>query len=127
MLLKDFYTLHQVTSQVEPNKTKITAGLTINQAHHIFEGHFPGLPIVPGVCMVQIIKEIAERQLSKKLLMTAASNIKFLSVINPLNNSEVNAEVALVATPHAFDVEGKLFFGELTFFKIKAVFANAAE
>lgn len=127
MLVNDFYTLNQVTSQVEGNKTKIAAGLTINKSHHIFDGHFPGLPIVPGVCMVQIIKETTESHLNRKLLMTAASNIKFLAVINPQNNSEVNVEIMLVPGEDMVEVEGKLFFGELIFFKIKAVFSNATE
>ena len=126
-MLNDFYTLHQVTAQVDGGKTRINAHLTINPLHQIFEGHFPGLPIVPGVCMVQIIKEIAERELNRKLVMTAASNIKFLSVINPENNSEVNAEIALAPASTAFDVEAKLFFGDLTFFKIKAVFSSTIE
>src|SRR5690349_7128549 len=126
-MLKDFYKINQVTSQAEGNKTKIAAHLTINKSHPIFDGHFPGLPIVPGVCMVQIVKEITEYQLSKKLVMTSASNIKFLSVINPLKNNEVNAEIVLAPTSNSFDVEAKLFFGELTFFKIKAVFSNTTE
>jgi 3-hydroxyacyl-[acyl-carrier-protein] dehydratase len=127
MLLKDFYTLDQVTSKTEGNKTNIMGSITINKGHQIFEGHFPGLPIVPGVCMVQIIKETTESHLNKKLSMTAASNIKFLSVINPQNNSQVNVEIALIQNQDVVEVEGKLFFGELTFFKIKATFSNSPE
>jgi 3-hydroxyacyl-[acyl-carrier-protein] dehydratase len=56
ILLNDFYTL---TEKIEvPGVVK--AKIAINKRHRIFDGHFPGLPVVPGVCMLQIVREIME-------------------------------------------------------------------
>ena len=56
-MLDDFYTLNQIAPQGEG---KYICRITLNPAHPIFAGHFPGNPITPGVCMLQIIKELTE-------------------------------------------------------------------
>ena len=89
MLLKDLYTINHLIQQADNGQSKITAELVINKSHHIFQGHFPGLPVVPGVCMVQIIKELVEQNVGKSLMLREAGNIKFLSMINPEVNSKV--------------------------------------
>ena len=79
MLLKDFYTVNRL--ETEANKS--TATITINNNHEVFKGHFPGNPITPGVCMMQIIKELTEGIVEEKLFMESSSNIKFMAIINP--------------------------------------------
>ena len=61
----------------------INSTIVFNQDHSIFKGHFPDLPVVPGVCMIQIIKELTEKYLKKHITLKSASNTKFLKVINP--------------------------------------------
>lgn len=51
--------------------------------HSIFLGHFPGNPVTPGVCMLQLIKELVEKQLDKKLFLSRGVNVKFTARINP--------------------------------------------
>lgn len=50
----------------------------------IYKSHFPGMPITPGVCIIQIACELLEEYTSEKLQLTDVGNAKFLSVINPL-------------------------------------------
>ncbi|MBK7691597.1 MAG: hypothetical protein IPJ31_10925 [Bacteroidetes bacterium] len=37
-------------------ENKIIADITINANHAILKGHFPGHPVVPSVCMMEMIK-----------------------------------------------------------------------
>ena len=53
MLLKDFYKILSVESI---GGSQHIATVLINENHVIFKGHFPDNPIMPGVCMMQIIK-----------------------------------------------------------------------
>lgn len=53
MLLKDFYKIISLENTVD---SKYKAVISINEQHDVFKGHFPGNPIMPGVCMMQIIK-----------------------------------------------------------------------
>ncbi len=90
MILKnDFYTITSLTADNEA----VQASLELNRAHRIFEGHFPGQPVVPGVCMVQMIKEILETVSGKNLMLKQSDYIKFLSVINPVEARPVQATV----------------------------------
>jgi 3-hydroxyacyl-[acyl-carrier-protein] dehydratase len=85
--MKDnFYT----TSALEKGEGNLTCTIHYNASHKIFEGHFPGNPIVPGVCTMAIVKELLEEATSQKLLLTAAPNVKFLGLINPSMSPELN-------------------------------------
>ena len=79
MLLKDFYKVNSISTEASIS----TVAITINKDHQIFEGHFPDNPVTPGVCMMQIIKELTERIVGKKLFLQSSSNIKFMAIINP--------------------------------------------
>ncbi|MBA4055587.1 MAG: 3-hydroxyacyl-ACP dehydratase [Marivirga sp.] len=116
ILLNDFYTLvHH-----EPSPGSVKAKISINKNHKILEGHFPGLPIVPGVCMMQIIREIMEVSIHKSLSLTGADNMKFLSVINPDQNTEVEVAITYIEDAPHIMVNATLFAGTVTFFKLKA-------
>lgn len=55
----------------------------------IYKAHFPGHPITPGVCILQIARELLEKTLNIQLEMTKVSNVKFLSVISPDTTDKV--------------------------------------
>ena len=87
MLLKDFY---KVTNLAVADGSA-TAHITINKNHDVFKGHFPGNPVTPGVCMMQIIKELTEQVVNEQLFMQSSNNVKFMAIINP----EVNSDLVL--------------------------------
>lgn len=53
----------------------------------IYMAHFPEMPITPGVCQIQIVKELLEDCLDKKLVIQEVKNAKFVSVLSPENKS----------------------------------------
>src|SRR5258706_15447282 len=117
MLLNDFYTIASIASKNDESQSVIDAAFDLNKDHKIFEGHFPEVPIVPGVCMMQIVKELIELNLEKKFQVDSAANLKFLAVINPKEHSHVKAEVKFKqSTEEDLDIEAKLYFEAITFF-----------
>lgn len=90
LLQNNFFALKATDMQ----ELRIKASCTINPEHAIFEGHFPQQPVVPGVCMVQMIKEILEQSLGKKLLMSAASQLKFLQLLVPQKEAVITADIS---------------------------------
>lgn len=121
ILLNDFYTILQ--KETSPGVAK--AKISINKNHRILEGHFPGLPVVPGVCMLQIVREIMEVVSGKELKIAGADNMKFLSVINPEQNDMVDVLVNFTEETGKFSISATLFAGTVTFFKLKATLETA--
>src|SRR4051812_1982241 len=79
MLLNNFCTIQYMQS----GDMAIACTILFNASHEIFEGHFPGQPVVPGVCTMQIVKELMEQHTGKRLFLQQAANVKFLQLIVP--------------------------------------------
>ena len=54
-----------------------------NTNHPIFAGHFPGHPVVPGACLVQIAQELLSDALQQPVRFTAVRNLKFRQAVTP--------------------------------------------
>ncbi len=102
----------------------LTADLQMNTAHPIFEGHFPGQPVVPGVCMLQVLKEIIEMKLSCPIRLLSAENLKFLTVMVP-GEKGIQAKIKYtVSEDKKLLVSGTLVKGDTVYFKMTAVFVT---
>jgi 3-hydroxyacyl-[acyl-carrier-protein] dehydratase len=117
MLLNKFYTL--VTQESQGGKVK--AVISFTRSHPIFDGHFPGHPVVPGVCMIQILREIMEIEVAHKLRIRFGDNLKFLAIINPEQHKEVEVRIDY-SGDYSLIVNATLEAGEVTFFKFKGTF-----
>jgi len=121
ILAGDFYTVVSTVKEAD----KIQAILKINPEHAIFRGHFPGQPVVPGVCMMQIVKELLETATSRSLRLHTGLDLKFLSVIDPGKNNTIHTETDYnVLASGDINVTARLFYNETTFFKFKGVFTG---
>lgn len=118
MLLNDFYTI----TEFNPAEGTVEAQLEINAGHRIFEGHFPGQPVTPGVCMMQMIKEIAEKTVNQKLQLKKAGDLKFLAIIDPSQNNKVSAKLAYTESDGLLNVSATIFKEDLVHFKFKGTF-----
>ena len=63
--------------------------ILLDKNHFIYKAHFPNEPITPGVCIIQIAKELLEDYLHEEYEISYVKNIKFLSVLSPLSTSSV--------------------------------------
>lgn len=83
----NFYSITKSESFSE-EKNHFTVSVALNPAHPVYKGHFPGMPVAPGVAVIGMIQEILEEQLHKRLFMSEASDIKFMKLILPDDQSE---------------------------------------
>lgn len=120
MLLKDFYKVVSIENQAE-NKHLVL--IRVNAEHEVFKGHFPGNPIMPGVCMMQIIKELVEQISGSSLFMQSLSNVKFMALINPLNTPELRLELDITMTEtDLVKVKNITYFDETLALKLSSVY-----
>ncbi len=108
-ILNDFYTLQ---SYEQAENGSYTAYITLNKDHEIFKGHFPGNPVTPGVCMMQIVKELSEEFTGWPLFLKTASNIKFMAIINPFETPDLKLQLDITQTDDQVKVKNTTFFGE---------------
>ena len=116
MLLNDFFKINET----ESSASEIWAELVIKPDHKIFDGHFPNQPVVPGVCMMQMIKEIIEQVLGKATNLVQAAEMKFMAVINPQENNLIQATIKYTADESGvINIQASLYKDELVHFKFK--------
>ncbi|MDR1346124.1 MAG: hypothetical protein LBK03_05435 [Bacteroidales bacterium] len=61
--------------------------VALNPQHVIFRVHFPQKAILPGICIIEICKELLSNKLNINLTLQEAKNVKFLHIIEPQYNS----------------------------------------
>ena len=86
---------------IENRKTegdKVIFSVILNPNHKVYEGHFPGMPVCPGVCNIQMIKECIEQMTGKKLLIDNIAQCKFSSIITPVENPKLLICVQIAET-----------------------------
>lgn len=90
-----------------------------------YKGHFPDMPVAPGVCLTQMAKEVLQKIVERKLLLSDGLNIKFLKVVNPNETPEMNMEVKYSITEEGtFKASSILKVKEDKYFSITAIFAT---
>ncbi|MBO6078424.1 MAG: beta-hydroxyacyl-ACP dehydratase [Bacteroidaceae bacterium] len=77
----DFYTVEHSL----PASDGMVYGFDVrlNPDHFIFKAHFPGHPITPGVCLMQMIAELASMAEGCNLLVRNVKNAKYTGVVSP--------------------------------------------
>ncbi|OUL63833.1 3-hydroxyacyl-ACP dehydratase [Flavobacterium sp. AJR] len=120
MVLKDFY---KILSLENTSDSKYDAVILINDKHAVFKGHFPDNPIMPGVCMIQIIKELSETITKSNLMMQTLSNVKFMALINPEVTPELRLELDITTTEDGLvKVKNTTYFNETVALKLSNVY-----
>ena len=116
MLKDDFY---KVISKGSTGDQSFKSTILIDKNHDIFKGHFPEIPVVPGVCMMAMVKELLADHIQKPLLLKKASILKFLSLINPMQHTQVDITIKYSEKEDGtYVANGSISAGELVFFKI---------
>jgi 3-hydroxyacyl-[acyl-carrier-protein] dehydratase len=102
---------------------QLTATLSLDKNHPIFLGHFPGQPVVPGACMLSLVKDVVENTLKISLQLKNAGNIKFMQMITP-DNSEALQLIITYMPPQAglLSLNASISNADIACFKLQAVF-----
>ena len=113
--------LYKITA-TENTSEGILSKVHLNKDNAIFKGHFPGNPVMPGVCMIQIIKELTEEATGKNLFLTVSSNIKFMAIINPEKNPDLQLAIDIAQENGEVKVKNTTSFGDTVALKLSATF-----
>ncbi|MEO8885699.1 MAG: hypothetical protein ABI367_06520 [Mucilaginibacter sp.] len=115
---------HPVFKILSINSTEglISAALEIDIDNEIFNGHFPDQPVVPGACMVQLVKDVLEKKLATTLQLKIANNLKFLVLIDPRITTNLYLQLNYTTEDDLIKVNGDLTAEDVVYFKFQGVF-----
>lgn len=121
MLRNDFYFIENENAA----EGLFRAEVRFDAGHNIFAGHFPGQPVVPGVCMMQLVKESLEWHLQTALNLVNAPGVKFLMVIDPRNTPVVALQLKYKKNDTGNIVaDAQLHSTDTVYFKMKGEFSS---
>lgn len=93
-----------------------TYTIKLDPEHFIYKAHFPGEPITPGVCIMQIAHELLQLLCGCKLEIDCVKNVKFLRIIVPAQEQKVDyifqkvtEEEKLVKCQVSVSIEGETY------------------
>jgi 3-hydroxyacyl-[acyl-carrier-protein] dehydratase len=123
MLKNDLY----IIKNIYGTGSSYEAVIELNEQHKIFDGHFPGQPVLPGACMLQMTRELLETFFEKPLQLVKADDIRFSAMVDPTVNKELTFSIQYKLAETAFiNINAKILKQDDTVCcKIKASFKVA--
>jgi 3-hydroxyacyl-[acyl-carrier-protein] dehydratase len=120
LLLNDLYQFTKIsTGELEGD---FHFEVKINPDHSIFTGHFPEVPVMPGVCLMQMIADAASVASKKSLRIIEGVDMKFTAIVNPQEGTDLNLQLNVVPTDAGkYKVAGVAIFNGITSFKFKGI------
>ena len=87
----------------------------------VYEGHFPGSPVSPGVCNIEMLLECAERVLQFPLRMTKLNRCRLTTLITPLAHPQLDIQIDLRPKEQGlYLLNASIGRGEDTYLTLKA-------
>ncbi|WP_342083916.1 3-hydroxyacyl-ACP dehydratase [Dyadobacter sp. OTU695] len=120
MPLSNLYTI----TAIDHIPGEIVSTLQMDAAHPVFEGHFPGSPVLPGVVQLEMVKAVLSKALGKTFALKEMSTCKFLEVLNPAETPELTIHIQYKLEEELLDVNASGKDGEKTYFKAGASFRS---
>ena len=90
----------------------------------IYQAHFPGHPITPGVCIVQMVQELLGLALNRDVMLRKAKNVKYLAIISPDEVSELTVSFTKMEEQEdgSLKVHAQVTGSETIYTKLSATF-----
>ncbi|MCB0760135.1 MAG: 3-hydroxyacyl-ACP dehydratase [Flavobacteriales bacterium] len=96
--------------------------IELNAQHPVYEGHFPGQPVAPGVMLTRMIQELTEEISGSKLFLAEARSIKFLKFVDPTATPTLDVHIQLIPDEEVVKINSRADFEGATYFKLNATF-----
>ncbi len=90
----------------------------------IYQGHFPGNPITPGMCQVGIVEELARNICGVELFLSEVKMLKYMDILRP-STQEVEVKFdKLEDDGTSVSAKGTVASEDRVFTKFSLVFAK---
>jgi 3-hydroxyacyl-[acyl-carrier-protein] dehydratase len=115
LLLNNLYTIESISESAN----QIEATIRLLADHAIFSGHFPGQPVMPGVCMMEMVAEVMGICQKSSFRISGGPLIKFLKMIDPRVMPVIHLEIKYQPSSVSTITSGRIFSGSDVFVKFQ--------
>lgn len=105
MLLKDRYykILHATLGE-----TEALFHIALVAECEIYKGHFPGNPVCPGVCNMEMVKECAMVLTGQRLFANSVTRCRMLAIASPATSPELDITIHISPSEKGFSVQARI-------------------
>lgn len=121
MLIDKYYSVENIVKE----ESKHVFFVKLNPDCEVYKGHFPDMPVSPGVCNIQMIKECCCEIAGKELFLGTISQCKFSSLVTPSANPDLQVSILMTESNGAYAVRASISDGQTLFMDMKAEFTEA--
>lgn len=93
--------------------------ITLLSECDVYEGHFPGDPVCPGVCHIGMLKECVMRLVGKRLFVSFIRQCRLTSVATPALCPNVELTVGMSEMDGGYNVTARLADVQHTYMEYK--------
>ena len=115
-MLTNYFSL--ISQTKEPDGTVLST-VELNPDCEVYKGHFPGNPISPGVCNLQMLRECVEHYTNKNLLIKGIKQCRYSALITPLKQSRLQFRATIDEADGGYNVAGTVYDDNETYIDIK--------
>jgi 3-hydroxyacyl-[acyl-carrier-protein] dehydratase len=108
---------------IQQIEDKLITEVTINASNSIFDGHFPGNPVTPGVIQIQLAKEVLEKYYDRTINLDSIARCKFLAVLNPVESPTITVEITVKEIDNTLKINAVGKDDSTSYFKFSAVYS----
>lgn len=108
--------------QSSVDNTGFITTIELKPKHIIYQGHFPGHPVTPGVIQLQIVHELLEKHLDKELKLISVAQCKFLKILDPIETPQLFIHARLNRVNEFLNVKARGENETGVFFKLDSVY-----
>jgi 3-hydroxyacyl-[acyl-carrier-protein] dehydratase len=116
-LLNDLYTIKSQST----SGSKAEFCVALNAENFIYQAHFPNNPITPGVCLIQMVKELVGAWQKDEYKINTLKNVKFTAPISPLEFPEIKFSLDLSQMADKSEVKAVVSENEVIFAKLNMI------
>lgn len=88
--------LYRIITQSVSDSGTGTFEVKLNSNSEIFRGHFPGHPVLPGVCTIDIVKNCVSIMSGYNVIFTGISLCKFTGMVDPQIEDVLKVDIEII-------------------------------
>ncbi len=115
--------LYRITAQ-DHSEGEASFTIALDPEDPVFQGHFPGQPVLPGACMMEVGRELLGELYGTSFELQYAKNMKIPAMVDPQSTPDLTVGMSYKQQEGTGGVELKydISAGGTIFFKFSGIF-----